>query len=144
MSEDERKAVAFYAVLSRDIPDFIEMLGEASDETLKTLYLILVLPNAEHDERTVDLNKFGADIVRGQLTKRSLPVPELPKKEKPADELPKPKIGDTVYIGDSHGLVYAIGTDKKSVFVYSLHDGQIEKFQWYIDELTEVAPRVGG
>lgn len=68
-TQDERAAIGLYAVLSRDVMDFMEMIAEATQSTIKTLHGMLVLPNAKHSECTKELNALGAELVEGYLEK---------------------------------------------------------------------------
>jgi len=70
--------VGLYAVLARDPGDFIDMVVDEQDvEALKTLYLILATHNPNIPEWEMKLNTVGADLVRGNLTKRGTPIPQL-------------------------------------------------------------------
>ncbi len=72
ISLDEGKAIGLYAVLARDAMDFAEMVGEATDETLRVLGEMLRLVNPEHDHDTRALNRLGLGIVVRELRERSL------------------------------------------------------------------------
>ena len=63
----QAKAVGLYAVLDRDISDFVEMITEAHHVTLDMLYKMLTLENDEHDQHTKEINKIGADLVAGVI-----------------------------------------------------------------------------
>ena len=63
-SEDEKQALWLYAVLERDLMDFIDFVGDATDDTLAELYKLLTIKNVDHDASTIELNKSGAEIVR--------------------------------------------------------------------------------
>jgi hypothetical protein len=66
-TQQDRRAVGLYAVLARDVGDFIEMVSIEYDvEVLVTLFRMLSLPG---DPKKTDneLNKIGASIVRGVL-----------------------------------------------------------------------------
>jgi hypothetical protein len=81
--------VGLYAVLARDACDFIDMVVEEENvETLKTLYLMLATPNPSTSPEDVELNRIGASIVSGNLTKRGVAVPEIPKpvKQSPPEQ----------------------------------------------------------
>lgn len=75
-NEDERKAIGMYAVLDRCFMDFIEMIPEESDETLRVLYLMLTTPNEKHSASDQELNALGAGPVARLLTKRGIELPE--------------------------------------------------------------------
>lgn len=77
MTDDEQNAVGLYAVLDRDVCDFLDMVGEASDGSLKILYEMLTyhLTTGEESEKTNrKLNEMAAPIVLGQLKKRGIEV----------------------------------------------------------------------
>jgi hypothetical protein len=73
---NEHQAVGLYAVLARDATDFIDMLDAAPDDALELLYLMLTVPNDEHDDATVKLNKLGSGFVERALKGRGLALPE--------------------------------------------------------------------
>lgn len=78
--KSDRLAVGLYAVLTRDVGDFLDMLIEETDvEALKTLYLMLVTPNEEMSEHDRRWNELGAPIVAGNLKKRGVELPKIPK-----------------------------------------------------------------
>lgn len=81
MNEHDRNAIGLYAVLARDICDFLDMSKEAPPETLNILYLMLATPNPKHDEDTNTLNKLGAELIDAELTRRGLPLPQVPSPE---------------------------------------------------------------
>lgn len=77
-TEVEKKAIGLYAVIARDPLDFIDMMREEeSMEVLELLMKMFTTPNPEHDADTVDLNKTGADLVRNEIDRRTLPRPYL-------------------------------------------------------------------
>jgi len=76
-SEDEARAVGLYAILSYDVTDFIDMLGEATDDVLSVLYVMLVTPNPDHGEATREINAIGASLVKGVMTRRKIPLETL-------------------------------------------------------------------
>ena len=69
--QPDQHAVALYAILARDVCDFLDMLPEASDDTLETLHAMLTLPNDEHDTSTRRLNSDGAEFVASAIKKRN-------------------------------------------------------------------------
>ena len=71
MTPDERAAVALYAILSRDVCDFLNDLPTATTATLETLLQMLQHPNDRHDRYTRELNADGARFVQAQLDRRS-------------------------------------------------------------------------
>lgn len=62
---NERWVIMMYAVLARDIGDFLEMTEDASQERLELLLKILELPGKEDTD--IELNKLGASIIRRKL-----------------------------------------------------------------------------
>lgn len=80
----DRRAVALYAILSRDIGDFLDLITEEEDvEALKTLYLMLATPNKEMSASDRKWNELGAPIVEGNLKKRGVPVPVVKMPQDP-------------------------------------------------------------
>ena len=74
---DEQTAVGLYAVLNRDVCDFLDMVQEASDGSLKILYEMLtyhVVSGEQSDKTDCKLNDMGATLVLGQLKKRGITI----------------------------------------------------------------------
>lgn len=82
-TDAEKKAIALYAVLDRDIVDFIDLVQESSTEVLEVLHQMLTYPGWEKkaeedlsgqpDERSVynkELNAIGAPFVERELQRR--------------------------------------------------------------------------
>lgn len=63
-------AVALYAMLARDVTDFIDELAVMPTSTLDTLHLMLTTPNDKHDHDTKELNAIGARLVERAIEKR--------------------------------------------------------------------------
>lgn len=77
-------AVGLYAVLARDISDFIELVREdenVPESELLDLYLMLTLDNPGHSKDTKQLNKIGSEMVERALKRRGLTIPEPLKAE---------------------------------------------------------------
>ena len=75
MATDEQQALGLYAVLDRDVCDFLDMIDESSDGALKTLYEMLTyhLTSGEQSEKTDrELNELGASLVLPHLKKRGI------------------------------------------------------------------------
>jgi hypothetical protein len=75
--QERRRALGLYAVLAHDIMDFIDMAGKAPDAVLSVLYELLATPNAEMERRDRELNASGADLVKGILESRKVPLPQI-------------------------------------------------------------------
>ena len=75
-SSVERQAIGLYAVLARDPGDFIEMVDESSDDTLRTLYLMLTTDHPNHTRDDRELNDLGGRIVKARLERRGLSLPK--------------------------------------------------------------------
>lgn len=76
-SESESRAIALYAILDRDVEDFVEMTAQESVEVLSTLHLMLTTPQEKADANTKDLNRFGARLVFRAARDRKLAFPHL-------------------------------------------------------------------
>jgi len=66
-----------YAVLARDIDDFLDMLPEMGDQEIDDLYLMLSTPNP-NPNTDAKLNILGAELVSGHILgarKRDIPKP---------------------------------------------------------------------
>jgi hypothetical protein len=69
----ERRAIGLYAVLARDVSDFIDMVNEANDvESLQVLHELLTLKRASVSPRDSELNDVGAGIVSRNLKSRGV------------------------------------------------------------------------
>lgn len=67
-------AIGLYAVLARDVVDFIDMIRkEESLLVLRLLHEMLVTPNPNMSQRDAELNAIGAPFVNREL-KRRLPA----------------------------------------------------------------------
>lgn len=69
VAEYERKAIGLYAVLARDPVDFIEMCGEASQNTLSVLWKMLTIYNPNSDN---ELNELGASLIEDMVENKDL------------------------------------------------------------------------
>ena len=72
MATPEQHAVGLYAVAARDVCDFIDMLPEASDETLQVLHEVLTFKPPGLSKKDAKLNDLVAPIVQRQIEKRGL------------------------------------------------------------------------
>ena len=68
----DREVVGCYAMIPRFWEDFIEGYAELNDEDFRTLWLMLIQPNHEHDEKTNEVNKLAADICAVRAEKLGL------------------------------------------------------------------------
>lgn len=68
-------ALALYVVMDRDMGDFLEMAAIADPEVLTLLYKMCVTPS---DEDQAETNRIGADLLRGILEHRNIPIPGEP------------------------------------------------------------------
>lgn len=66
----ERQAISLYAVLDRDVCDFMDTLVEHDLETLQFLHDMLTMINPKHDADTRELNGLGAGMVRRHVEDR--------------------------------------------------------------------------
>ena len=75
-TDEEKRAVNLYVVLSRDSHEFVEELDTADDATLRVLYLMLTTDHPDLTRSDREINDFGGRIVKARLERRSLPLPK--------------------------------------------------------------------
>jgi hypothetical protein len=69
----EKRAVGLYAVLDRDACDFMDMLEESEPKVIQVLYEMLTCKDGGPDT-DYELNKIGADIVKGNAARRGISI----------------------------------------------------------------------
>ena len=70
--EKERQAIALYAIMARDFTDFLDLLPEASEHTLKTLHKMLKHPGT--DDTDTELNNLGLSVLEPHMEERGIDV----------------------------------------------------------------------
>lgn len=76
-NEHERKALGLYVILDRDFVDFLDMLPEASDETLRWLFLMLTTPYEKHTDHDRQINALGSGPVGRELERRGFDLEKV-------------------------------------------------------------------
>jgi hypothetical protein len=66
-----RDAIVLYSMLT-NITDFVAEIAVSDNDTLQILHDMLTLPHEAHSADTRRLNRIGADLVEGLMTRRGL------------------------------------------------------------------------
>ncbi len=76
--EEDGAALALYVAISRDIEYFLDEAPTADPAVLTLLFQMLTQPNPNMPEADVETNRTGADLLRGIMESRNLPIPGEP------------------------------------------------------------------
>ena len=76
--EEDGAALALYVALSRDVEYFLDEAPTAEPPVLTLLFQMLTQYNPNTPEEDVETNKIGANILRGIMERRNLPIPGEP------------------------------------------------------------------
>lgn len=76
--EVDGEALALYVAVSRDVEYFLDEAPNADPEVLTLLFQMFTVPNPNTPEADVEVNKIGADLLRGIMGRRNLPIPGEP------------------------------------------------------------------
>lgn len=71
VTDADREALAMYAVASRDVTDFIDMLDETTDGALQTLHNMMGHDNPTQSTEDRELNALCLPFVAHEIAKRA-------------------------------------------------------------------------
>lgn len=76
--EVDGSVLALYVAVSRDVEYFLDEAPKADPEVLTLLFQMFTQPNPNSTERDIEVNLIGADLLRGMMEHRNLPIPGEP------------------------------------------------------------------